>query len=267
MTARGGMLSIVALQFQLTLQATQTKTAKQMTDDQLPPRQPSSPSLPQSKSSGSTSKATSRWKRIPRLSSAVVLPALVIVLIVSVALSLLLPDDETPMAGFVAPNQTIEQATAAFRRGRYAEADSLTRSYALAGDPRAQTILGMISQSRDDRVVNTCDATMWFDRAARQGYGPAQTQLATNIQMGRGTRRDIEKAYFWMYTAAHGGDRTAQASLDDLASFIEPFVRSEIERKAIASQPQNEPPTTIIRVPNLPILAGISWVVLRIHAC
>jgi hypothetical protein len=238
-----------------------------MTDDQPPAPQPSSPAQQSRNSSGFKSAVASLWRRVPRISSAVVLPTLVFVLIVSVGLSFLFPDDETPMAGFVAPDQTIGQAMAAFWRGNYAEADSLTRSFALAGDPRAQTILGMISQSRDDRAVNTCDATMWFDRAARQGYAPAQTHLATNIQMGRGTRRDIERAYLWMYAAARGGDRTAQVRLDNLASLIEPFLRSEIEHQAIALQPQKEPPTTIIRVPNLPILASISWAVLRIHAC
>lgn len=218
-------------------------------------------------SGNSSSANSSMWARASRLVLTFLLPGLLILLIASVALSLLFPDDDTPMAGFVAPNEVLERASVAYRQGGFADVERLTRSFALAGDPRAQTLLGRAYQFRDDRRADACEATKWFDRAARQGYAPAQTRLAMNIQSGRGTRGSHRKAYVWIYAAARGGDGEAQRALGSFAAALDPATRAHIERRVTSWQPQREPATPIIRIPDIPILSAFSSLILRVQPC
>lgn len=129
----------------------------------------------------------------------------------------------------------IEGATEAYDHSRR---DQL-RSEAIAGDPTSQFKLANSYCCRAGGpldVISIYDnqaATRWYCRAARQGYGPAQMQLA-RIYAGRPIRGlrvaqhisaaignpdiDIAVALMWADVAVAGHVNDAEALRDELAA-------------------------------------------------
>ena len=50
----------------------------------------------------------------------------------------------------------------------------------------------------------------WYEKAANQGYAPAQYNLGVCYENGRGVVQSYEKAAFWFKKAANQGDAQAQ---------------------------------------------------------
>jgi hypothetical protein len=65
---------------------------------------------------------------------------------------------------------------------------------AVAGVPEAQF---RMARAAEDGLIDGGDkvAMQWYVSASDQGFGPAKFNLATMYYEGRGTERDMEKAY------------------------------------------------------------------------
>src|SRR5262249_9038905 len=61
--------------------------------------------------------------------------------------------------------------------------------------------------------VNYEEAAKWAERAAKQGYGEAQTALGDLYLWGWGVHQDDRLAAFWLQKGASQGDRTAQTKV------------------------------------------------------
>ena len=61
-----------------------------------------------------------------------------------------------------------------------------------------------------------------FERAARQGYGPAQNSLGIAYFHGSGAVRDVERAFFWLELATRNGLITSRQNRDFVAAQISP---------------------------------------------
>jgi TPR repeat protein len=72
----------------------------------------------------------------------------------------------------------LEDAMAAYARGRYTQAESLLRAAADAGDGHAQELLGFMHAIGPDLYPgvwrNLASAQAWFERAARSGRAAAR---------------------------------------------------------------------------------------------
>lgn len=111
----------------------------------------------------------------------------------------------------------LSDAAAAIGRKDYAAAAGLLEPLAAAGDPRAQTRLGTLHHLglgvREDDAL----ARQWFERAARQGFAPAQFELGNLYAYGHApvaAGDDTQRlAAQWYFEAARQGHADAQYSL------------------------------------------------------
>jgi localization factor PodJL len=56
-------------------------------------------------------------------------------------------------------------------------------------------------------------AAVWYDRAASQGFAPAQYRLGNLYEAGKGVEKDLAQARIWYQQAAEAGNRMAMHNL------------------------------------------------------
>lgn len=102
------------------------------------------------------------------------------------------------------------------------------------GDPRAQTIVGIMHEGGEGVPVDHAAAARWFRLAAEQGYDPAQYSLANLYAAGRGVPRDEREANFWFASAAAQGNRWAARRI---GAVDEAPARSLVARPGASTEP------------------------------
>ncbi len=80
-------------------------------------------------------------------------------------------------------------------------------------DPVEQFYLGVKCFKGDGLPRNLAEAVQWFQKAALQGYGPAQNNLGFMYLHGLGAPKDYAKAFQWFRQAAARGVAGAQYNL------------------------------------------------------
>lgn len=98
----------------------------------------------------------------------------------------------------------------AFRTKDYEAAASYWKPLAEAGDPRAQTNLGLLYSRGIGVPKDGAEALAWFEKAAEQGYATAEFNLATLFAKGIGVDKDQTVASTWYLQAAQHGHVRAQ---------------------------------------------------------
>jgi TPR repeat protein len=116
------------------------------------------------------------------------------------------------------PVLPLDAANAAYRGRDDATALRLARPLAEQGDPRAQTLLGLIYHRGRAVPLDEAQATEWFQRAAEQGEADAQIQLGMRYSEGRGVPQNFAEAAKWYRLAADQGKAQAQYFLGLLYS-------------------------------------------------
>jgi len=111
-----------------------------------------------------------------------------------------------------------ETGVTAYKHGEYKTAMSLFRPLAENGDPKAQTILGLMYSYGEGVQVDLHAASRWYRRAAEQSYGVAQYSLAMLYLEGRGVPVDTDEALRWLTLAAEGGHARAKDQLRQMDS-------------------------------------------------
>ena len=82
--------------------------------------------------------------------------------------------------------------------GDYEKAASMWHEMAVQGDGQAQFNLGLMYHSGMGVEPSEPTAVEWYQRAAENGYGPAQVYMVVGYEEGWfGLPRDIDKAAFW----------------------------------------------------------------------
>lgn len=109
-----------------------------------------------------------------------------------------------------------ETGASAYRRGDYDNAFPIFRRLAEQGDPRAQTVLGLMYSYGEGVAVDHQEATRWYGRAADQGYSVAQYNLAMQFANGEGHALDKRQAIKWLALAAAAGHDRARNKLAEL---------------------------------------------------
>lgn len=85
---------------------------------------------------------------------------------------------------------TLEQAVIAWEARDFQAAEALLRRLALARDPAAMTLLGVMEQRGLVKPADPARAAAWFLKASRLNYRPAQLALARAFRLGLGIPRD-----------------------------------------------------------------------------
>lgn len=102
---------------------------------------------------------------------------------------------------------------AAAELGDYERAVAIWRPLAEAGDPRAETYLGIMYDNGYGVPQDRAQAFRWFERAAGRGYANAQYHLGFMYHHGRGVQRSQSEALRLYRLAAAQGDPAAQYNL------------------------------------------------------
>jgi hypothetical protein len=81
-------------------------------------------------------------------------------------------------------------------------------------------------------------STLWFERAAKKSYSPAQVMLARALRSGVGTDINLLAAHAWLTAAANSGNTVARTELDALEKIMSP---QELEQVKGQPLPQVAP--------------------------
>ncbi|MFL6806799.1 MAG: tetratricopeptide repeat protein [Xanthobacteraceae bacterium] len=120
--------------------------------------------------------------------------------------------DRVP-AGFADLVQPANAAFVAYEKGDQATALRRLRPLAEQGDPRAQSLLGLIYYTGRAGLRNEAEAVKWFRLAAGQGDVAAQFRLGLMYSEGQGVPQDHAEAAKWYQLAADSGYAQAQYNL------------------------------------------------------
>jgi len=101
----------------------------------------------------------------------------------------------------------------AYRRGDYATARRELLQAARAGDPDAQSKVGVLYANGLGGARDFAKAVKWFRKAARQGLAKGEYNLGVVYAEGRMVPRDYREAVKWYRRAAEQGFVEAQYSL------------------------------------------------------
>jgi tetratricopeptide (TPR) repeat protein len=161
----------------------------------------------------------------------------------------------------VAPPALVAEGRAAYKKGDATRAMEILLPLAEAGDREAQYFVGYLY---DYSIVfsDRCEATKWYDRAARQGYPPAQYVLAFAYLGDSGVYADAEKAYRWALAASRNGVEAATEwlNLGLFSDALSTAEREAIDRDMETWRPEDEPPALVIRIPDFPLAGTVSFV-------
>jgi len=104
----------------------------------------------------------------------------------------------------------------AAEKGDFVQAVAIWQPLAEAGDPRAETYLGMMYDNGYGVPQDREQAFYWYQRAADSGYAQAQYHVGFMYNHGFGTQRSQSEALKWYRLAADQGDVRAQYNLGKL---------------------------------------------------
>ncbi len=82
-----------------------------------------------------------------------------------------------------------------------------------SGDPKCQTLLGVLYATGQGVPQDYAEAAKWYRKAADQGDAKAQFYLGTLYTIGQGVPQNSDEAARWFRKAADHGDANAQTNL------------------------------------------------------
>jgi TPR repeat protein len=109
--------------------------------------------------------------------------------------------------------------------GRAQEAQKALKPLAEAGNPAAQTALGLMYLLGQGIAADPDEGRFWLQQAARLGSAEAQLNLGNIYAGGVGVARDPVEAFAWYTLAAANGDALAGHQLEALQRDLEPAQR------------------------------------------
>jgi len=115
-----------------------------------------------------------------------------------------------------AASADFESASKAYQAQNYALAFEEFNELAESGDPRAQTVLGIMYKYGESVAVSLPDSFNWYLQAAEQGYPPALYNVGVMLLEGTGVEQDEDEAREWLRQAAAAGFERAEDKLAEL---------------------------------------------------
>jgi hypothetical protein len=144
----------------------------------------------------------------------------------------------------IGPAGGFEPGLDAYRHARFVAARRQWLPAAEAGDPRAQFMVGYLSEMGLGQPWSNARAAPWYRQAAERGHAQAQARLASLYARGMGVPHDEVAATRWYRAAAQGGLLEAQFELGQRLLYGLGAARDEVaarqwfERVAAAGHPE-----------------------------
>jgi len=135
----------------------------------------------------------------------------------------------------------LEEGSAAYRKGDYANALRLLRPLADQGVADAQNILGFMYERGHGVTANFAEAVKWYRRAANQGVVDAQLRLGIMYYTGQGVVQDYVHAYKWFSLSAAQGSEHGAVSKKITAENMTPAQIAEAQKLARDWKPTKQP--------------------------
>jgi TPR repeat protein len=88
--------------------------------------------------------------------------------------------------------------------------------------------------------ADDAQAAIWISKAAEQGDGHAQANLAALYQAGRGVSCDLFEAYKWYWLSEQSSNTSWSYQLRELANVMTAAETAEAERRAVAWRPTHK---------------------------
>jgi putative methionine-R-sulfoxide reductase with GAF domain len=143
---------------------------------------------------------------------------------------------QTPMQTVLASSRPpAAENTPALAPGVETASIEQLRQMADKNDAAAENALGLRyfqGDEKDGILRDETEAFRWFQRAADHGSLPAQAKLGALYWGGRGTSKDVNKAYFWTVLARARGDKESKDLAAILASGMTRSQAAAIEQQA-----------------------------------
>ena len=114
------------------------------------------------------------------------------------------------------PQEIFQEGMQAYANGDYAMAMKSWRPLAEAGDPSAQTNVGLLYSQGKGVPADPPEAFKWYKLAAMQNYVDAQYNLALLYRDGKGVEANVDEAIRWFTYAAEKDHLRAQARLGEI---------------------------------------------------
>jgi TPR repeat protein len=108
---------------------------------------------------------------------------------------------------------SLDEATAAYKRGDYETELRLLRPLADNGNAQAQSLLGGLYFAGQGVLQDYSEALRWYLKAANQGDAASQYHLSVMYGDGKGVPQNLAESVKWLRKAAAGGDAAAQDGL------------------------------------------------------
>lgn len=130
----------------------------------------------------------------------------------------------------------LDRGVRAYDAGVFETAAEEWRQLAEAGDMVAQFNLALLHDNPESGLFDGVAAVAWYKRAAAQGSGAAQFNLAVAYQMGRGVPKDSAETLFWLLIAMRADDVAirgrALGAVATLSSILTEDIKSRARRRA-----------------------------------
>lgn len=114
----------------------------------------------------------------------------------------------------------------------YLKALDIFMPMALIGYSEAQYQIGWMYEYGTGIPQDSCIATVWFDKAARQNHTRALRSLAFSYMGGEGVRENHKLAYLLMLHAVKKGLSWAKKDLSFISIELTPVQKQEVERQS-----------------------------------
>ncbi len=132
-------------------------------------------------------------------------PRLLAAFIIAAVTLFLSPTPTTAQGAGYADREALHRAIDHLKREEFIDAYEILMPMALQGDAEAQFQIGWMYYFGQGLPANICIATIWYDKAARQGHVVAQRNMSSAYEMRYGVLRDYELSYRWLRQAMRNG--------------------------------------------------------------
>jgi TPR repeat protein len=140
------------------------------------------------------------------------------------------PAPEPPKAAQRTPAELLGDAERALAAQRYADAITILKPLAEAGNAQAQFKLGDAYSEEQGVERDLKIATSWYEKAALQGSSGAMLKLGALYANGNGVAQNNNLAYVWYGTAARLGSGPAKNERDKILSRLQPAEREQADK-------------------------------------
>ncbi len=177
-------------------------------------------------------------------------PRLLAAFIIGAVALLLSPAATTAQGAGDADPEALHRAIDHLERKEFIDAYEILMPMALQGDAEAQFQIGWMYFFGQGLPANICIATIWYDKAARQGHAMAQNKMSAAYGRRYGVLRNYELSYRWLRQAMRNGFVVDEADIHFITKHLSPWLKRRIENTVEQWRPDDQPPADVLVIPD-----------------